>query len=118
MKKTEIQEAKELRAHESAKHWATNCHNTVFNEAARTNHRHNRIAQMHQQFMEVVSLLSEDRNLCSKTYRTKLQELCENIEEEMDFCIEKMILLKLITDNNFEKEGAVAELYNAFNPPN
>lgn len=108
----------ELKPMAAASQWAKNCYGSPLKEAVDTNNRYSRIAGMRQKFMEDADILFRDKGIRSAYYSVRLQELCDDIKEDMDFCVDKIILLKLIAGNDLNDEGIVCELYNAFNSTN
>ena len=109
--KQNAERMKEATAKIAAGMWAAYCQQKVNEAALETNERYGILKEALDGIMTAIRALKYDNYNQDDIYYGKVKDLSVEMEKEMDFCLQKMKLIGLLCDLNFESTEVISKLY-------
>ena len=113
--KYEKEASEERRRHLTAKraatNWAVFSRDKVIDTAIEINNRHQRLAKACYKLMEAQEVFEYDKYKHDEEYFNKIKDSCDYIQKEMDYCMAKMDILRVITKNDVTSNRIVSDMY-------
>lgn len=104
----------EVKCKLAANHWAMFSDQKLFDVAIEINARHQKLKAVNEKTIEAYQLLNYKGYHQDDKYEDLLKSVSAEVEKEMDFCIEKMNIVKKISGNDFNQDIQVSKLYKKF----
>lgn len=100
-----------LTAKRAATNWAVFSRDKVIDTAIEINNRHQRLAKACYKLMEAQEVFEYDKYKHDEEYFNKIKDSCDYIQKEMDYCMAKMDILRVITKNDVTSNRIVSDMY-------
>lgn len=105
-----------VKIRKATEHFATYCYLPISYVVIDSNKRHQHLAAINETLMAAMSLLKSKGGIISadEDRYYKIEDIHKEVSKEMDIIIEKMDMIKIITNNNIMSEERVSPLYRKF----
>lgn len=104
----------EVTAKLAANQWAVYSDEKLRNVSIETNDRHQILCRVNEKTHEAIQTFKYQKYKQDDKYEDLLKSASRQIEKEIDYCREKMNIIKLICGNDYNRTETVAKLYKAY----